>query len=276
MSKFGCIDFSNDNIIVSLEGLEMIKIDQVFLEPISYLGVDGYKIHIRKEPSRLSSREWHRLEEELLQRSVFYVTTNQEKIDYPFEQIQLIKGEEIKILLAPYILDYIFKYNLARKDPKYIKVGIIGGRINTTLDVLIPIIDKVTDITLFTQEPTVYREIVKEIYQKTRIRMKLMYPNPKIMKEMDVIYDVNHILSHASWCHVKAIYIDYFHDIKKKNKQITDLPPSIWYDFEIICGNHPVRKAVLEAMLYTDGFTRHVLRTKIKNFDIGISRVYTL
>ncbi|MEG1636612.1 MAG: hypothetical protein RR324_03795 [Cellulosilyticaceae bacterium] len=276
MSKFGCIDFPNDNIILFKDGLEKTKINKVFLEPISYLDIKGYNIHILKEPSELSNRVWRRIEEELLQRNILYVAANKEGIHYPFEHVEVAKGEDIKVLLAPCILDYIFKYGLARKDSKYVKIGIIGGKINTTLDVLIPIIDKVTDITVFTQEPAVYREIVKEIYQKTRVRMKLMYPNPKVVQDMDIVYDVSNNVSYSNWCHTKAIYVDFFHDTKKQKRQLTDLTPSIWHDFEIICEKHPIRKAVLEAMLYTDGFTRHVLRTKIKNFDISISRVYTL
>lgn len=276
MSKFGCIDFSNDNIILCKEGIEKTRISTVFLEPIRYLEIEGYRIHILKEPSELSNRIWRKIENELLQNNILYVASNKEDIEYPFEQIEIAKGAEIKILLAPCILDYIFKYGLARKDPKYAKIGIVGGKINTTLDVLMPIIDKVTDITLFTEEPMVYREIIKEIYQKTRIRIKLMYPNPRVVQDMDIIYDVNNNMSYSNWCQVKAIYIDFFYDTKKKKIKLTDGTPSIWHDFEITCESHPMRKATLEAVLYTDGFTRHILRKKIKKFDIRISRVYTL
>ncbi|MGL6173484.1 MAG: hypothetical protein ACRC1P_02600 [Cellulosilyticaceae bacterium] len=276
MSKFGCIDFSLDNIILSKEGMEKTKIKGVFFEPICYLGIKGYNIHILGTPDSISNKIWKKIEDVLLQRNIFYVAMDNKEIKFPFENVKQAKGEVIKILLAPHIQDYIFKYKLIEVDEKYAKIGVIAGKINTTLDVLMPIVDKVTEIVIFSEEPRVYREIVQEIYKKTKIRIKLMYPNKRVIKEMDILYDVNEVNSYADWCKVKAIYIDFFKNVKSQALKLNELPPSIWQDFDIVCEKHTIDKSVFEAMLYTDGFSRQVLRKKIKNFDIIISRVYTL
>lgn len=274
MSKFGCIYFDNDNIILSKASLEKTKLRQVFLEPISYLDIKGYNIYVMCNPEELNERNIRKLEEELLNKNIYYVACRIPTLQ--FEQIEVVKGESIKMLLSPYILDYIFKYKLISTNPIYAKVGVIGGRINNTLDVMMPIIDKVTELVIFTDEPSIYREMIHEIYQKTRIRIKIMYPNAKIIGEMDVLFDVNEKTSYTNWANVHAIYIDFFRNIRMKKIKKQPLPPSIWHDFDIICEKHPIDKCVLEAALGADGLTRSILRKQIKKFDIKISRVYKI
>lgn len=273
MSRFACIDFINHTILLSKEKLIKVKFLPVFLEPVIEGKIDGYKVYITKNKEELTDRFWCRLEDELLKRDVCYAQIKAIK-DYPFEEIMLITGEQVKRVLSKNILDYIFKYKLIPVDEKYAKIGIITGAINETVDVIFPLLNRITNLTLFSDVPEVYKEIRNDIYSKARLKPKVFYPNHKLLSQMDILFDLSGQGRYVNWCNPKAIYIDLMNSVRKQKIKINTLPPIIWYDFDIVFESQQVEKDILEAILYEKGLTKRTLRKKISSLEISIIRTY--
>lgn len=275
MSKFVCINFINNGIILSNPKFKRLSFFPVYFECVSIEGIQGYTLYITKEKEKLTEKFWYKLEGELLKRQVAY-TLFFEGDSYPFKEIIQIKEERISYLLSKCIIDYIFKYDLVHKDRNCAKIGIIMGNPYDTADTLMPIVENIADLTLFTEEVALYQEVKEKIYQKTRLKVKIFHPNALLFSRMDIVFDVEGKGSYVNWCKPRAIYIDFKKSIIKRKIKLSQLPPSIWHDFDIIFEKRQISKTILMLMLYEQGFSNRTLRSKINQLAIGIQYAHSI
>lgn len=263
MSYFACIYFHQTNILLS----------KVEIQQSSYLNSPNYRVQLHKPLGEMGPKEWARLEKKLVARDVEYVVMDMR--DNPFEQIKLVTGEELKRYLGVYLLHYIYKYKLITKDKFCANIGIIGGSIGETLDITMSIIDEVVDLTYFIDDPSIYKEVISEIYSATRLKAKAKVASRYSIAEMDIIFNLDYTTCYAKWCKPQAIYID----MKKqpKNKVITfeGSPPMMWYDFELLCDRQVCSIPMLQAAFYSQGIYKRSFLNELKKLDTNISRVYT-
>lgn len=276
MNKFACISFREDNIIVSKEKSFIGSHSKINIQSVSYAGIEGYKVSVDRAFKKCSPKYWDNLERQLLLRDVEYVYMDTKVKRYnPFEKLISVTGEEILPLLSYHILKYIYKYKLIESSCLNAKIGVIVGKINETIDLIGNIMDEVTDLTLYTDKPFDYKEVVQELNKRNRLKVCTMVPDARMIKEMDIVFDLNGRGQYALWCNPKAIYIDYKDHVGKYMQQFTGSPPRIWYAFDIVCQRQSLRVPVLQIVLYSQGLTHGLLRKEIKSLNLGISRVYT-
>jgi hypothetical protein len=266
-------DFKRKGAILKLRWLP------AYLEEEQVVGHKGYNLYILKEKKSLSKYFWRQLEHDLLKKGINYCTSNQWQDNFfiqhnPFTQIQAITGERILFLLSNSILEYIFRYNLIQKDKKYAKIGVVVGNKKDTLDLIGPILQSITDLTLFCEKPLEYKEFIQEIYENARIKTKIFRPSQKILSQMDIVFDVQKGKSYVNDCSPKGIYIDFYQNTLRTKIKLNPLTPIIWYDFDILLENHEITKPLLEAILYQRGCSPRSLRRKIMDQKINIKSVY--
>ena len=218
MNTFACIDFINNPILLPKGELLKLKRVPAYLQEKKIHKEKGYHLYITKQKGKLSRRCWNQIEKQLLKRGVYYFVSSHEEI--PFTQLQKVTGERIPFLLSKYILEYIFKYNLLQKDEKYVKIGVVVGQKKETLDTIGPILGSITDLTLLTKDRDEYRGIKEEIYKTARIKPKIFLPSPKVLSQMDVIFDAQREESYVNQCSPRAIYIDSYKNIARRKMKI--------------------------------------------------------
>lgn len=276
MSKFACISFAEDNIIVSKEKSFIKTRSKINAQSISYVGVEGYNVLVDRPFGTCTAKYFEDLERELIFRDVEYIHMDSKiKVSSPFKELTLVTGDEILPLLSYYIMQYIYKYKLIESNGFNTKVGIIAGQVNETIDLIRSIMDEVTDLTLYTDKPLIYKEVIQEIHKKTRLKICAVMPNPIIIQEMNIIFDLDGRRQYALWCNPKAIYIDYKNRVRKYMQQFVAPPPRIWYEFEIVCQRQLFNVPILQLVLQTSGLTQRFLRKEFNHLGLSINRVYT-
>lgn len=262
MSCFACIYFNEDNILLS----------KVRFEEITYLGAHGYNVYMPKPFDSLTEKEWLKLEYQLQDLNIEYVIMDSK--ENPFSTMVLVDGEELRRYLSYYILQYIYKYKLVPKDKLYTNVGIIAGRIDESLDVAISILNEVTDLTFFINEPIIYKEIISEIYNKSRLKAKAKVPCSTHLGKMDIVFDLVGNYNYAKWCNPKAIYIDFKNYVGQKQSKFTKVPPSIWHDFDIICERQYCNIPMMQAAFYAQGIFKSSFLKEFKRMNISVGTIY--
>lgn len=262
MSCFGRIYFDEDNILLS----------KVRFEEITFLGAIGYNVYVPKPFSEVTEKEWLKLEYQMQDFNIEYVVMDTK--ENPFDTIQQIDGEKIRHYLAAYLLKYIYRYKLIPKEKLYVNVGIIAGRVDESLDVAVGILDDVTDLTFFLNEPIVYKEIISEIYEISRLKAKAKVPCSATLEKMDIIFDLVGNYNYAKWCKPTAIYIDYKNYIGRKQSKFTKAPPSIWYDFNIRCESQRYDIRMVQAAFYAQGIYKSSFLNEFKRLNISIDTIY--
>lgn len=276
MNKFACISFREDNIIVSKERFFIGSHSKINIQSVSYAGIEGYTVSVDRPLKKCCPKYWGNVERQLLLRNVEYVYMDTMAKRYnPFEKLIPVTGEEILPLLSYYILEYIYKYKLIESSCLNAKIGVVAGETNETIDLIGNIMDEVTDLTLYTDKPFDYKEVVQGLNKRNRLKVCAMIPDARMLKEMDIVFDLNGRGQYALWCNPKAIYIDYKDHTRKYMQQFAGTPPRIWYAFDIVCQRQSLRVPVLQIVLYSQGLTHGLLRKEIKSLNLGISRVYT-
>ncbi|MGL4799727.1 MAG: hypothetical protein ACRCWY_10105 [Cellulosilyticaceae bacterium] len=262
MSCFACIYFSETNILLS-------KVDFVYK---TFMGVDAYEVYVPTPRNEMTDRAWEKLEYQLQGRDIEYVVMRGK--ENPFETIQLITGEELRRSLGGELLHYIYKYKLIDKPQMYANVGIIAGRIDESLEVAMSLVDEVTSLTFFMNDPIVYKEVISEIYSNYRLKAKAKVPCSTNLREMDVIFDLVGNYNYAKWCKPTAIYIDFKDYIGRKAMTFKGVPPIIWNDFDIICERQRCEMRMLQASLYAQGIFKSSFKKTFKRMNISIDTVY--
>lgn len=264
MSHFACIYFEQTNILLP----------KVKIQPNNYLDTLGYEVKLHKPLEEMREKEWRQLENRLHKYGVEYVLMPLKQ--NPFQELHQIKGDEIKRYIACYLLDYIYKYKLIQKDKLYASIGIIGGRISETLDITLSLVNEVTDLTFFTDDPTAYEDVLKSIYTSTRLKAKAKVLSRHELAKIDIMFDLEGTKDYAKWCKPQAIYIDMTNHRNKKKRSYEGNPPIIWYDFDIRCGRQLCSLPLLQAILYSQGIYKRSFPLELKRKDIKIARVYTM
>lgn len=276
MSQFACISFEEDNIIVSKEKSFKYPHIKINVENQVIAGVEGYKVKVPKPFKKCPPKYWDKLEKELLLRNVEYVCMKSAPKSFnPFKEIEVVTGQALLPLLSSVILNYIYKYNLIERKPFDAKIGIIAGRMNETIDLIANIMDEIVDLTLYTNEPLVYKEVIQEINKYARLRVRAIAPESGALKDMDILFDLNGTGQYALGCNPKAIYIDYKNQTKKYIQQFIAPPPRIWYEFDIICRSQSLSVPILQLILYAEGLTHGLLKKEIKDLQLSLGKVYT-
>lgn len=276
MGKVACIYFEQSNIILLKDNLERTKIKNIFLEEQQLLGNIYYNIYIGLAMHKMSTRIWAKLEQQLLDLGVSYVVWCNSS-EYPeFEELERITGDFVQRLLSYHILQYVGKYQLVKKLPMYMNIGVVVGRFNDTLDVIIPLLQDVTSLTIITDMPVMYREVAAELYESYRLRVKVVPPQKATMRNLDLIYDVSGNAQYMYMCNPKSIYVDITGHLVPKDLRFQGVLPSIWTGFDILCDGYNVPIPLMEAFWYSEGFSKRILRKKIRDLDIIISRVHPL
>jgi hypothetical protein len=274
MSKFACITYCDYQILANKINT-FIKYSCFFIEETVYAHIEGYTIYVLTDKKFPSNKKWEKLEKFLFNRGVEYIAIEDFEFPYAFTYLKQVDGMHLKRLLAPHILRYIFKYRLIKSEAKYAKIGIICGKIGETLDVIGGIVDDMTDLTLFTEDSTGYKEIVQEVYQLSRLKIRLMPPTRLKMQEMDVVFDLSSRKHYYSWCQPKAIYVDFVKRTKVVVPRQDLVTPLMWCHFDIFFLESVLRPMDIEAILYADGFSKWALRRKVKELPIRIAKTYT-
>lgn len=276
MNKFACISFEEDKIIVPKEKSFMYTHSKINIQSVSYAGTEGYTVSMDRPFKKCTRKCWDNLERQLVLRGVEYVYIDTKVKRYnPFKTLISVTGEEILPLLSYYILEYIYKYKLIESSCLNTKAGIIVGEIDETIDLIGNIMNEVTDLTLYTEDPFDYKEIVQELNQRNRLKVCAIVPDAKLIRKMDIVFDLDGRSQYALWCNPKAIYIDYKNHVRKYMQEFVGPSPRIWYAFDIVCQRQSLSVPVLQAVLYAQGLTHGLLRKEFKYLNLGISRVYT-
>lgn len=262
MSCFACIYFNEDNILLS-------KVEVV---EKTFLGANGYDVYVPRPIGEMSERMWEKLETRLVDLDVEYVVMRAKT--NPFQALQLITGDELKRYLSSELLNYIYKYHLIPKDRLYANIGIIAGRIDESLDVAVSLLDEVTSLTFFVNQPDIYKEVIGEIYAKYRLKAKAKVPCGTNLKEMDVVFDLSGNRNCAKWCKPSAIYIDFKNYVGSKPTLFKGPPPSIWHDFDIRCGRQQCDIKDVQAAFYAQGIFKTSFLRAFKRMNVSIDTVY--
>ncbi|MGL4346408.1 MAG: hypothetical protein ACRCTE_14505 [Cellulosilyticaceae bacterium] len=276
MEKVACIYFTQANIILVKDNLIRTKIKNIYISEEQVLQTAYYNIYICLRQDKMTPNIWAKLENNLIRSDVRYIVCPEIEDEVVFEELKVINGNFMRRLLGYPVLKYITKYDLVKKETMYVRVGVVAGRFNDTLDVIIPLLQEITSLTIITEMPMMYSEVAREIYESHRIKVKVIPPGRKGMEALDVIYDVNQGHHYMHLCCPRSIYVDLLGTIDKRDITFQGVLPSIWQGFDILCDGYEVQTPLLEAMCYSEGFSKRNLRKKIKHLDISIKRVYTL
>lgn len=276
MSKFACIYFIENNIIVSKDRSFKTKHPQITIESIWYEQIESYTVTVYASYQKFTQKNWQYLENQLLLRNVEYAYIQGEgKQNHLFEEILIINGQEVLPLTSHYILKYIEKYKLVPKDMFNAKIGIIVGELKETIDLIGSIMDDITDLTLFAAKPLVYKDIVIALHQKKRLKIRVVKPDRAMLNKVDIIFDLKNKGIYAPWCSPKAIYIDYTNKVVRYVDKIGGLLPRIWYDFDIVWEGRLIKPFILQMILAVQGITGRSLRKEFKQLNLSIGDVHT-
>lgn len=276
MSKFACIYFIENNIILSKDRSFKGKHPRMTIESTWYEQIESYNVTIYAPYQKLTQKNWQYLENQLLLKNVEYAyIQNGGKQNQLFEEIHIISGQEILPLTSYYILKYIEKYKLVPKDIFNNKVGIIAGELEETIDLIGNIMDDITDLTLFAPQPLIYKDIVIALHQKKRLKVRVVKPEKVIISKMDIVFDLKDRGIYATWCSPNAIYIDYKNKVVRYMDQIGGALPRIWYDFDIVWEGRLIKLFELQMILAVQGITGRSLRKEFKQLNLSIRDVYT-
>ncbi|MGL4737251.1 MAG: hypothetical protein ACRCW2_07300 [Cellulosilyticaceae bacterium] len=276
MGKVACIYFEQSNIILVKDNLKRTKVKNIFLYEEQMLGNIYYNIVIRMPEWLMTERIWDKLENYLLDIGVDYIVWCAPFEVPEFKTLIYVTGEFVQRLLSYHILQYVGKYQLVKKAPMYMRIGVVAGRLNDTLDVIIPLLEDVTSLTIITEVPAMYREVAAEIYESHKLKVKVVPPQKGTMGNLDIIYDISGNAQYMNKCHPKSIYVDLKGNLNLKNLKYEGILPSIWKGFDILCEGYQVPIPLMEAFWYSEGFSKRILRKKVRDLDITISRVYPL
>ncbi|MEG0846429.1 MAG: hypothetical protein RR090_05940 [Niameybacter sp.] len=276
MRKFACIYFNENNIIVSKDRLFKGLYPKITIDSIWYGAVESFKVIVECSYQQFTPKNWNHLENQLLERDVEYAYIQGiDKASHPFEEICTMGGQELLPLTSYYILKYIAKYKLIPENMLNAKIGIIAGDMGETLDVIRSVMDDITDLTLFAEQPLTYKEVVLALHQKKRLKVRVVKPNEALLNKMNIIFDLKLKGVYAKWCSPKAIYIDYKNKVERHMDQLRGTLPSIWYDFDIVWEGQLTELAILHMILKVQGFADRTLKREFKNLNIGIIGVHT-
>lgn len=276
MGKVACIYFVQSNILVFKDNLKQTKIKNIYTEEKESMGNAYYNVYIAIAYDKLTDRLWIKLEDLLLKLGVTYVVWPEDTPEPLFEDLEVVTGNLLRRLLSYHTFKYIGKYSLVKRAPMYMNIGVVAGRFNDTLDVIVPLLPEITSLTIITEMPSMYREVASEIYESHRLKVKVAHPQKIVMENLDIIYDVNPSNHYMNMCNPKSIYIDLLGYLDRKHLTFKGVLPSIWNGFDILCDGYEITIPLMEAFYYSEGFSKRNLRKKIKDLDISISRVYTL
>lgn len=274
MGKVACIYFTEDNIILFKDNLKCSKIKKIYYSINNLKEHIYYNIYICCGYTGLSNRLWYKLERELKQLDITYIIWPKDIPAPLFEQLEVISGQYLKKLLSYHIFRYIGKYKLVKHEPMYMNIGVVAGRFTDTIDVIYPLLDEVTSLTIITEMPSIYQEVVAEIYSRYRLKVKVAHPHRRAMENLDIIYDVNPNNHYMNLCDIKSVYVDLMGYLTHRDLQYEGNTPIIWNGFDILCDSYEMTIPLLEAICYSEGYSRRSLKRKIKDLDISISRVY--
>ena len=275
MSRFACISFGEDNIIVSKEKSLKYPHRQNRPDIEAIAGFEGFWVKTPKPLKKCSDKYWKQLEKALLLKDVTHVFFKEaEKKFNPFQQIEVVTGDAVRPLLSSMILHYIYKYRLIDVKDYEARVGIITGRLYETLDLIANIKDEITDLTLYTKEPLEYKEVVQELNRRLKLRVKAVSLQEETFNDRHIIFDLNGSGDYVLKCNPRAIYIDYKNQTSRYIKQFIKSPPRIWYEFDIIYRSQSLSVPFLQALFYAQGLTHGLLRKEIKHLDLTLGRVY--
>lgn len=276
MGKVACIYFEQSNIILVKDNLKRTKVKNIFLEEQQMQNNIYYNIYVQLPEHLVTDRMWYKLENYLLDLGVSYVVWDSSFERPLFETLEYVTGDFVRRLLSYHILQYVGKYQLVKKAPMYMRVGVVAGRFNHTLDAIIPLLQDVTSLTIITEMPVMYREVAAEIYESHKLKVKVVPPQKATMENLDIIYDVSGDAQYMNKCQPKSIYVDLTGNLNPKKIKFEGILPSIWRGFDILCEGYQVPIPLIEAFWYSEGFSKRILRKKIRDLDITISRVYPL
>ena len=262
MGQFGCIYFNEANILLS----------KVRFEPIHYAGANGYEVFVPRTFDAMREKDWINLEYRLEDHDIEYVIMDSE--ENPFENIHLIDGKTMKHYLSYCLLQYIYRYKLIKVDKLYTNVGIIAGRVDATLEVAGAILNDVTDLTFFLNQPVIYKGVINEIYETTRLKAKAKVPCSASLRKMDIIFDLVGNYHYAKWCKPTAIYINLSEHMLKDKINFSGAPPSMWHDFDIICESRPCDIKMLEAAFYAQGIFKNSFINTFKSKHVKVDTIY--
>ena len=266
MGQFACIQFNQDNILTSKKEIAVVK-------EVYYANRRSYEIKVGMPKEALSKRQKIKLEAQLDAYEIEYVAA-EEALEDLFENKVIVSKEQLMPYLAKPILDYINYYGLCHKNRLFWKVGIIVGRSEQMMGVLTSIVQEISELVLFADTPYMYKDLIGEIYEVSRLKAKGSVPHARILREMDIIFDCQGTRDYAKWCSPNVIYIDWNHYYKRKEGRFKDYPPMIWHDFEILCGRQIVPIEILQGLFKVEGISKRQTALMFKELNLKISRVY--
>lgn len=276
MSKFACIYFIQDNIIVSKDRSFIKRHPKMTIESIWYKDIESYKVDIEATFQTFTSKDWAYLENQLILKNVEYVyIPGRGKVSQCFKDITVVDGRELLPLTSYYILEYINRYKLIAKDPFSVKIGVIAGEVEETIDLIKSMMDDITDLTLFAINPLVFKEVVLALHAKKRLKIRAVKPNAPLLGKMDIVFDLKTSGIYLGWCNPKAIYIDYKNKTLRHIKELEGPLPRIWYEFDILWESRSIEMPILQMILGTQGLTGHLLRREFKHLNLNIAGVRT-
>ncbi len=268
MGQFACIQFNQDKILTSKRAIATI-------EDRTCLNRTIYQVDVPLSQEALTPKQWGKLEEELERYAIEYICL-EGTTDHQFARKVVITKEGLRPYLAQPILDYIKRYNLCHKDRLFWKVGLIVGHTEQMMGVLGSIMHDVSDLTLFSETPYMYKDLIQEIYEATRLKAKCVVPCSAGLGQVDVVFDCEGRRDYAKWCHPNTIYIDFNHYYRRHHSRFMQYPPMIWDDFEIICGKQTVSLEILQGILKSEGISKRSIPLTFKQLDLRVTRPYNV
>ncbi len=244
MAYFGIIEFCSQSPTKNILVKPRLKVD---LNKISYKEGTGYKIIIYKARDCITEQEWIRIEDILISNNITHIAKSFTVEDFPFKRVNTYLGYRVKALLGARLLEYILKRNLIRSNPLYSKIGIIDGTINLTLDTIYPLVENVTDLTLFTYTPEAYTDVIEDIYQNTKLSIRVCPPNEKWLEKMDIIFDIMGGTSYLKYIQPRAVYV-YIVPPKESIKH-QNTGALVWNNFDVLWQGNETTPEVVEAIL---------------------------
>ncbi len=247
------------------------RMTAVTLDKLAYREGNGYKVTIEQD----DEITWESVEEFLLEHKIRHIAQPLGMEELPFEQITVCNGNKVRAMLGATVLKYIFNHKLTRGNPIYNKIGIIDGDINLTLDMLYPLAEEVTDLTLFTQTPEAYISVGCEIYEQSKLNVRFVPPLPNVLNKMDVVFDLVGTSSFLGYLKPGCIYV-YVNPQQYGNRIMFNNGVMILNSFNLCWQKHEMTAAEIEAILMAEGYTKGMLRKIIGRFDIQISQVHNI
>lgn len=292
MSLYACLYF-DENALVKQNNFSLgiqqiifqyqLKHPKLVYQHMEINGVQGLEIMIPYPKDFLDSLEekrkqqfWHKIEKQILSKDITHVVFPQAITYNPFTLLTPIRGEMVKTLLCGKVLDYLSHRHLLLKPLESIEVGIIEGDIAKTTEVICLLADKVNHITLFSDMPLAYEKLVSELYADTGLSLQVVNTNSSVIETMDIIYSLDTKRENIEVMKKGSCFIDMMQKIVYDQIIFHQKLPIIYNDFDILCDNKKISPAILEAMLYAEGYLKHMLKKKIQKYPVEIVQLHAL